>query len=202
MDALCHFSYGGKLHGDIEAEPFQSYADGIREHSIDTVAPILKRGVLLDIAGLLGQGPLATDFAIIPEMLDGAANRQGMEVLPGDVVLIRTGWGAFWNEPARYVTGGSGSQAAGPGPVLEAAKWLSARGIYAAGSDTIAFERVPAVEMPVHVHFLVESGIHIIEALNLEEISAANVYEFLFVATPLKIRGGTGSPVRPLAIVV
>jgi kynurenine formamidase len=54
--------------------------------------------------------------------------------------------------------------------------------------------------MPVHVHLLVESGIHIIEALNLEELARDRVYEFVFVAAPLKIRGATGSPIRPLAL--
>jgi kynurenine formamidase len=54
--------------------------------------------------------------------------------------------------------------------------------------------------MPVHVQLLVENGIHIIECLNLEQLAAERRYTFLFVATPLKIRGGTGSPIRPLAI--
>jgi kynurenine formamidase len=54
--------------------------------------------------------------------------------------------------------------------------------------------------MPVHVHLLVESGIHIIEILNLEELARDRVYTFVFVAAPLKIRGGTGAPIRPLAI--
>ena len=54
--------------------------------------------------------------------------------------------------------------------------------------------------MPVHVHLLVESGIHIIECLNLEQLAADQVYEFVFVAAPLKIRGGTGSPIRPFAL--
>lgn len=55
--------------------------------------------------------------------------------------------------------------------------------------------------MPVHVHLLVKSGIHIIEVLNLEDLAADGVYTFTFIAAPLKIRGGTGSPVRPLALV-
>ena len=55
--------------------------------------------------------------------------------------------------------------------------------------------------MPVHVHLLVESGIHIIECLNLEALAEQKIYEFLFVASPLKIRGGTGSPIRPLAVI-
>jgi kynurenine formamidase len=64
----------------------------------------------------------------------------------------------------------------------------------------VAFEKVPDASMPVHVHLLVESGIHIIECLNLEELAAEGVKEFLFVALPLKIRGATGSPVRPVAV--
>jgi kynurenine formamidase len=54
--------------------------------------------------------------------------------------------------------------------------------------------------MPVHVHLLVENGIHIIECLNLEQLAQDRVYEFVFAAAPLKIRGGTGSPIRPIAI--
>jgi kynurenine formamidase len=78
---------------------------------------------------------------------------------------------------------------------------LSVQGIFAAGSDTVAFEKSPVPSMPVHVHLLVESGIHIIECLNLEELARDGVTEFLFVAVPMKIRGATGAPVRPLALV-
>jgi kynurenine formamidase len=73
--------------------------------------------------------------------------------------------------------------------------------VFAAGSDTVAFEKVPDPNMPVHVHLLVQSGIHIIECLNLEELAVERRYTFLFMAAPLKIRGGTGSPIRPFAIV-
>ena len=197
IDALSHFSCDGKLHGGIEVESIQSYADGIRQLDVATIPPILRRGVLLDIAG---PEPLAVDFAITPDHLDKACARQNVEVLPGDVVLLRTGWGQFWRDARRYITGGSGPQPAGPGPQLAAARWLSARGIYAAGSDTIAFERVPDAAMPVHVHLLVESGIYIIEALNLEELAHHKRYEFMFIAAPLKIQGGTGSPIRPIAL--
>jgi kynurenine formamidase len=65
----------------------------------------------------------------------------------------------------------------------------------------MAFEKIPVTTMPVHVHLLVESGIHIMECLNMEEIAAAGVREFLFVAAPMKIRGATGAPMRPLALV-
>lgn len=192
MDALCHFSKDGKLHGGVPAAEVQSYAGGIRLLSIDTVGLIARRGVLLDVAG---NEPLAEDFTVTPADLEDCAERQGVDIRPGDVVLLRTGWGRFWNDPARFING-----VRGPGPELPAAEWLSRRKIFAAGSDTASFERVPAPSMPVHVHLLVEAGIHIFEALNLEELAAARMYTFLFLAAPLKIRGGTGSPVRPFAV--
>jgi kynurenine formamidase len=200
IDALCHFSCGGKLHGGMEAALVQSDAGGIREYSVDTIAPILRRGVLLDVAAHVKTDALPTDFSITPEHLEVAAHAQKVEIRAGDVALIRTGWARFWNDAARYITGGAGAVPSGPGPELEGARWLSKHGVFAAGSDTVAFERVPAPSMPVHVHLLVESGIHIIEALNLEELARDRIYEFVFVAAPLKIRGGTGSPIRPLAL--
>jgi kynurenine formamidase len=200
IDALCHFSCGGMLHGGVDVAAVQSDSGGIRELSVDTIAPLLRHAVMLDIAAHASMESLPTDFSITPELLDSAANQQKVEIQKGDVVLLRTGWARFWNDAARYITGGKGTQATGPGPEIDGARWLSKYGVFAVGSDTVAFEKVPAPTMPVHVHLLVESGIHIIEALNLEELSRDRVYEFVFVATPLKIRGATGSPIRPLAL--
>jgi kynurenine formamidase len=150
----------------------------------------VRRGVLLDVAG---PEPLADDHTITSSELAAA---QRAEIRPGDVVLIRTGWARYFCDPKKFI-----SEVRGPGPAIEGARWLSERRVFAAGSDTVAFERVPDPSMPVHVHLLVESGIHIIECLNLDELAAARVAEFVFVALPLKIRGATGSPVRPVAIV-
>jgi len=189
IDALCHYSRGGKLYGGLEAASVQSYAGGLEALSVDTIAPIWRRGVLLDIAGAT---VLPEDFEITPAHLEAA---QAVKIRPGDVVLLRTGWATYWNDPRKFISG-----VRGPGPALAGARWLSARGIFAAGSDTVAFEKVPDPAMPVHVHLLVEAGIHIMECLNLEELAAARVYEFLFVAAPLKIRGATASPIRPIAV--
>lgn len=195
IDALCHFSKGGLLHGGVEAAKVQSYQTGVGHLSIDTVGPIFRRGVLLDVAGQVGRDVLPVDFAIGPAVLDRTASAQQTEIRPGDVVLIRTGWTRYWNDPAAYI-----AEVAGPGPDEAGARWLSAKEIFAGGSDTIAFEFVPSA-MPVHAHFLVEKGIHIMEALDLETLAADRAYEFTFVAIPLKIGGGTGSPIRPLALV-
>jgi kynurenine formamidase len=195
IDALCHFSCGGQLHDGTAVAPVQSYAGGLERLSVDTIAPIFRRGVLLDVAGHEHTDALPVDFTVTPEHLDSIAKAEGVEIRPGDVVLVRTGWARFWEDAAKYIR-----QVKGPGPGAEGARWLSERGIFAAGSDTVAFERVPDPAMPVHVHLLVEKGIHIIECLNLEQLAADRVYEFAFMAAPLKIRGGTGSPIRPIAL--
>jgi len=193
IDALCHFSCGGKLYGGEPVAHQQSYTGGLRKYSVDTIAPIYRRGVLLDLAA---GGPLPADFEITPDLLEAAAYRQSVEVQSGDVVLLRTGWAVYFDDPAKFI-----SEVRGPGPALAGARWLSSKGVFAAGSDTVAFEKVPDAAMPVHVHLLVESGIHIIECLNLEELAAAREYAFTFIAAPLKIIGATGAPVRPLAVV-
>lgn len=181
IDALNHFSCGGVLYGGVEAAGVQGYGDGVHHHSVDTIAPILKRGVLLDIAA---HSVLPADFLVTAKHLEEGCARQGVRVAEGDVVLLRTGWAQYYDDAARYV-----NETRGPGPGLEAAKWLSERKVFAAGSDTIAFERIPDPAMPVHVHLLVRSGIHIVEVLNLEELARDKVYTFTFVAAPLKIRG-------------
>jgi kynurenine formamidase len=186
IDALNHFSCNGFFFGGQATGGVQSYGGGVRYRSVDTLQPIIRRGVLLDL------GTLEEDAEVTPADLDRAA--AGIDVREGDIVLLRTGWAQRFRDAAHYVNG-----VKAPGPCIEGARWLSRHKIFAAGSDTIAFEKVPSSEMPVHVHLLVESGIHIIEALNLEELARDGIREFTFVAAPLKIEGATGAPVRPLA---
>ena len=192
IDALCHFSSNGKLHGGDDPSAFQSYANGVERLSVDTIQPIFRRGVLLDIARLQGVDVLPVDFVIEPKHLEAAAT----SIQPGDVVLLRTGWSRYWNDPARFI-----SQVHSPGPGIEAARWLSARKIFAAGSETAPFESVPSPEMPVHVHLLVEQESISLNASTWKSCRASGAAEFLFVATPLKIRGGAASPIRPIALV-
>src|SRR5215470_28226 len=193
IDALCHFSKEGKFFGGVSVARVQSYAGGVNHLSIDTVGPIMRRGVLIDVAGHQGVDVLPVDFVIGPDVLEAASAR--IDIREGDVVLIRTGWAQYWSNPKKYI-----AEVQGPGIDEAAARLLSGKGIFAAGSDTIAFEFVPS-QMPVHVHFLVEKGIHIMEALDLEALAADRITEFVFIAIPLKLAGGTGSPIRPIALV-
>ena len=199
VDALCHVSQEGLLYGGIAVD--DAMADGrFARLSIDTVEPFVCRGLLLDVAGLRGVDTLPGGTVISAGDLEQAAAAAGVAPAAGDVVLVRTGWARLFGDPEAFVGHASGV----PGPGVEAAAWLADRQVRATGSDTIAYEALaPGAghsTLPVHRLLLVEHGIHIIETLLLEELARDGVHEFLFVAAPLKIVGGTGSPIRPLAL--
>jgi kynurenine formamidase len=196
IDAFSHYSKDMKLFGGIDVRENQSKTEGMKAHGIETVAPFVQRGVMLDMAGHMDKEILDGGFGIGPRELEAAASAQGVRIEVGDVVLLRTGMMKTW--PGRQYYFQEGGQ---PGLNLDGAKWLSSRGIRMVGSDTYCVEVRPDPASPVHVHMLVESGIHLLEIAVLEELARTKTYEFLFVAIPLKIKGGTGSPVRPVAIV-
>lgn len=198
LDALGHIAEDGLIHGGRDATEAQVGARGLREHGIETVGPIVARGVLLDVPRFRGVDILPGGSAVTGDELDAVAKEQGTEVRAGDVVLIRTGWIQHWDNPAAY----RGDTTGEPGPDASAAEWLAARKVRATGSDTIAYEARPVgtSALGAHVVLIVRNGIHILEIVNCEELARDRVYTFLFVATPLKLKGATGSPVRPIAI--
>lgn len=200
IDAFCHVSHDGRLADGIDAQA--AVVNGrFSELGVETIRPIVCRGVLLDVPGELGLDVLEDGAAIDASILERTAARQGTEVRAGDAVLIRTGWPKHWSDVERF----RGQVNGVPGPDESAARWLVERGIRYAGNDTIAFERIAPGRghsvLPVHRIFLVEHKIHIIELLFLEELARDKLYEFLFIVLPLKITGATGSPVRPVALV-
>ena len=152
--------------------------------------------MLLDVAGFRGVEALGGAEAVTADELAAVADRQGVEVQPGDVALVRTGWARHWSDAVRFNNVGGGY----PGPDDSAAHWLVDRGVHSVGSDTAAFECIPTPGDSVHAILLVDNGVHIIENLNLEQLAAERVHEFLFVALPLRIAGATGSPLRPIAM--
>jgi kynurenine formamidase len=196
IDALCHQAYGGRLHGGLPVSGRVQTSSGFTALGIDTVPPLVARGVLLDVAGTLGVERLEPGYAVSAAELERAA--RGVELRPGDAVLVRLGSGALWAERAAY-------EAAG-GVSAEGARWLAERRPVAVGADNLAWDVVGAPDpelgsLPGHTILIVQSGIHIIESLFLEELAFDGVREFGFVCLPLKVRGGTGSPVRPIALV-
>jgi len=196
LDSLGHISKKGKLFGNRQAAKLQSYTSGLKEVGIDTTPPIIRRGVLLDVARALKKKVLPAAFPIGPRELEKAVAEEGVAIKPGDVVLIRTGWARYWSDPKKFVANEKGA----PGVNLEGAKWLARHKMAFTGSDTTAYEKTPAHDLPVHAFLLPQMGIQLMEMLNLEELARDKIYEFLFVALPLRIIGGTASPIRPIAI--
>ena len=198
LDAIGHISQDGQVFGGEEAASIQGNA-GLSRLGIDEFHPMVGRGVLLDVAGVHGVDVLEAAYEVTAEDLARAEEAAGVEVRSGDAVLIRTGWSSYWPEPAF-----GGRDTGTPGPGVDAARWLADRRVRLAGGETIAFEvtRPGAghATLPVHRVLLVESGINIIEVMDLRALAASGASEFGFVVSPLKIRGGTGSPVRPLAL--
>lgn len=198
LDAIGHITENGQVHGGVDGIELEQGGYGLKELGIEVVHPIIARGVLLDVPGYLGVDTLPGGYAITGDTLALVAARQGVEVGPGDVVLIRTGWLKYWSDPVAF----RGDQTGEPGPDASAAEWLAAREILATGSDTIAFEMRPVNQsaLAAHAILIARNGIYIMEMVNCEEIARDQVYTFLFVALPLKIKGATGSPIRPIAI--
>ncbi|HLI14638.1 MAG TPA: cyclase family protein [Acidimicrobiales bacterium] len=198
LDALCHVSFEGRLYGGLDADDAQR-GGRFAALGVETVAPFVCRAVLLDVPRALGLGRCAPAYEITPEDLEACASSQARP-RPGDVVLIRTGWGQLFDDRDAYIGRSSGV----PGPGEAAARWLAATSPRAVGDDTIAFERLAPgaghALLPAHRVLLVEAGVHIVEMLDLERLAAAGVYEFFFVMAPLALVGATGSPVRPLAL--
>lgn len=200
IDALAHVSHGGRLHGGADA--LAAAGQRFPDHGVHAISPMVGRGVLLDLPLALGPDACTGGREISPDELAATAAREGVSIEPGDVVLIRTGWGRrFVGSPAAYL----GWETGVPGVGEPGARWLAGQGIQAAGADTIAFERIPPgaghAVLPAHRVLLVEAGIYIIEALALEDLAAAGIHEFAFILAPLKLVGATGSPVRPLAVI-
>jgi kynurenine formamidase len=203
IDALAHVSQDGLLHGGQDAA--QAGVGGkYVELGVHTIEPMVRRGILLDIPRALDCEPgCDAGYEITPDDLDAAERFHDVTVGAGDVVLIRSGWGRHFANPDRTVYQGSSTGVPGVGEA--GAHWLAERRVHAAGADTIAFERLrPGAGhglLPAHRVLLVERGIYLIEAMDLDGLSAARVNEFTFVLAPLPLFGATGSPVRPLAVV-
>jgi kynurenine formamidase len=198
IDALCHQACDLKFHGGVAVDDVER-SDGYRALGAETMRPLLGRGVLLDVAGWKGVERLPQHYAITADDLAGTARAASLVVRTGDVLLVRTGYATSWTDEATYLNAAGVSKS---GNI-----WAADQGVSAVGADNMAWdsmeERDPVTNMALfgHVHLLVTHGIHIIENLDLEELAAAGHHEFCFVGIPLKFRGATGSPLRPLALV-
>ena len=197
FDTFSHQMIGDSLYNCANVADV-STRTGFTKFGVEQVGALMTRGVLIDVAALKGMPVLANSYEITPQDLQDALAAQRLTLQPGDAVLIHTGWGTLWgNDNARY-------QASSPGIGVAAAEWLARQDPMLVGADNSAVEISPNPDPqltgPVHQLMLVVNGIHLLENLRLDELAAGRAHEFAFILEPLKIRGGTGSTVAPIAI--
>jgi kynurenine formamidase len=204
-DALSHVYYDGLMYNGVEASAVTS--QGATRHGIERLARgIAGRGVLIDVARARGIEHLPPNEPVEIEELDAVLSRQDVQLRGGDIVLVRTGWWpqfAVLRDPGRW-------RAGCPGLSWRTAAWLAEHDVAAVAADNTAVEvtRTQYAEddqsMPLHMLCLRDMGMPFGELWNLEELAADcatdGVYEFQLVAPPLRVTGGVGSPLNPLAI--
>jgi kynurenine formamidase len=202
VDALAHMTVGDNSHwfggGSADANLTDS---GPTFGDASKLPPFFTRGVLLDAPRFRGVDCLPKGSPIDAAEVEAICASQRVTVQPWDAVVIRTGYMGLWPDAVRMAAHKTA------GPDISAARWLLERGVVATGTDTETYEVQPAPDpgptgnpQPVHTLLLIENGIYLMESLDLEELARDRVYEFLFIALPVKIRGATGSMIDPLAV--
>ncbi|HEV7207572.1 MAG TPA: cyclase family protein [Mycobacteriales bacterium] len=202
-DALGHIFRDGKMFNGFSAAEVS--AKGARRGGVENMPTVVSRGVLLDIPRLTDREALDLGEAIRPEQLDAACAAQGVDVQPGDVLLIRTGdMGKRRGRPGwdGYSAGDA------PGLSLTTAPWLHDKQVAAIAMDTWGAEVRPnelaGTFQPLHLILIVSMGLLVGEIWDLDPLAADCAqdgrYEFFFVGPPLVIPGAVGSPLNPQAI--
>jgi kynurenine formamidase len=204
--------YGGFGQKDVKPTPESM----LLKLGIEKVPPIVTSAVLLDAKAFVGKGEaLAPGTLVTRADIDGMLEAQGLGwrgILPGDVVYIHTGWGDMWTDPdtdKAYYT-------KGPGLGLDAAQYLQEKAVVLVAldnpfTDAVADGQLQGKAMPpqgmdqglpflIHHHNLTQSGIHNIQNANLTALATDKVWTSCTIILPLRSRGHSGSPVRPVAI--
>ncbi|MFF3569177.1 cyclase family protein [Nocardia jiangxiensis] len=200
IDALAHVWRYDTLYNGLAADRIRSY--GATRCGIERLGGIVTRGLLLDVAGHLGVDYVPAERTIDAELLQECAKTAGVQPRSGDVVVVRTGWPRVYAEdPERY-------QGAQPGLAYSAGRWLVDQEVVAIAADNAAVGAIDAdggfpgtLDEDIHLLTLWEHGVYLLEMLWLEELAVAGSAEFLFIAAPLQIAGGTASPLTPLAVI-
>ncbi len=201
MDGLPHVLYKEQMYNGFPSTDL--HATGALHLGIHNAhAGVFSRGVLIDMAWLKGVDYLEAGTAVTIADLEAWEKRTGIRVHTGDVVLLRTG---RWEAARQSIN--TVDLTAATGFHASVATWLRERDVAAIGSDAIADVMPSGMTdraIPLHELVLAGMGMPIFDNLDLDaataEAQAQNRWEFLFVAAPLRIPGGTGSPLNPLAV--
>jgi kynurenine formamidase len=197
LDMFSHQGIDGLFYNCVKIDEVATRT-GFSKLGVDKIGALFARGVLIDVAALKGVEMLPADYEIRVADIEAALAREHATLNAGDTVLIHTGWGRLWGvDNAKYAT-------SSPGIGVAAAEWLAKQDVLLIGADTGPVEILPnpdkQLDLPVHQIALVVNGIFLLENLRLDELAGKQVYEFALLVEPLKIKGGTGSTVAPVAI--
>ena len=202
LDSLCHMMHNGRMYNGFVRDDHVTAAGCARLAIINYKQGILSRGVLMDIARLKGVDYLEPGTPIYVEDLEAWEREAGVRVEPGDILFVRNG---RWARRAAMGAWALNEQSAGLHASV--APWLRERGVAMMGADgtsDVLPSQVEGVTQPIHQLAIVAMGIPLFDNLDLEavaeEAGRQNRWEFLLVAAPLAMDGGTGSPLNPLAI--
>ena len=198
MDGLNHISIGDRLYNGHKSEEVTG-TFGTRKLGVEKTPPIFTRGVLADVAAYKGVRRLEGGYAITEEDIRSVLKKDGVTLRRGDVLLVATGSDSLWMSDNGTYSGPC------PGIGMAAAHWIASQGVTMVGADTWNVEVDPcedkAESEAVHQFLLTKNGIRLIENMRLDELRRDKVKQFLFVCLPLKVKGGTASPVSPIAVV-
>jgi len=192
IDSLNHLGYGDKIFNGFAASQHLGNK-GWTKAGADKIPPIVTRGILIDVAAEKGVTMLPDAYEITVEDLQRALKEQGTTLQKGDAVLIRTGRMTVWPDAKKFVPNE-------PGITKQSAAWLIDNGAILLGADNMGVEKFPMAKESVHTYVFAERGVCLLELVWLEDLAKDKVYEFAFIAAPIKLRGATGSPTRPLAL--
>jgi kynurenine formamidase len=195
IDALCHAWCDDRMYNDVPGSTLRS-TTGAQKLGVEKLPPLVTRGLLLDLAQA---GPLPDGTAVTRAMLQDACARAGVTPEAGDAVLLRTGWlEAQEGRPRRLI-----SFDTEPGLDVEGALWLAEAGIAMVGADNYAIEVLPFAAgevFPVHQRLIRDYGVSLLEGMQLKPLAQARATQFLFMAAALPLKGATGSPLTPVAV--
>ena len=197
IDGLGHLGIDHRYYNGTHVSDFW-VADGLTKFGIHELPPIVTRGVVLDIAGLLGKEMLEAGTAINTKEIEGALDRQDIAIEKADVVILHTGWQAIAStDKERFLAGA-------PGLGVEGAKYLASKDVVAVGADTWGLEVVPmedpATVFPVHQELLAKNGVYILENMDTAALVADEGWEFLFVLGQPRLKGAVQGIINPVAI--
>jgi kynurenine formamidase len=197
LDSIGHIQIGDRFYNGWTAKDVvESW--GLNRFGMETVPPIVTRGVLVDVAAYKGVERLARGYVISVADVEGALKKQHVQVKAGDAVLFHTGWGGLWDEDAEQFLSGE------PGPGMALVQWLYDRRVALTGADTWSYGPVPGEDPQrpflVPQTMYVKLGLFGLENLATEELARRRVYEFMFVLTHAKTRGSTAAVIAPAAV--